>query len=44
MSEVKEKKLKCNVKGRTKKTSQTMQLNKQEEENWREENKIIIIK
>ena len=46
MSEVKEEKLKCNMKGRRKKTSQTIQLNKQNEENQikrREIKKIIKV-
>ena len=33
MSEVKEEKLKCKMKGRTKKTSETIKSNKQNKEN-----------
>ena len=38
-SEVKEEKLKCNMNGRTKKTSQTMKSNKQNTENYTKEEK-----
>ena len=43
MNEVKEEKLKCNMKERTRKTSQTMQLNKQMKQRILNKGEIKII-